>query len=1020
MTTAPQQRTLLAHFDDDAQFIGLRQYKQGADQSLADVFWRVASGVAKAEPLHLQDKYADAFYALMASKKFSPGGRVLAGIGTNHGNALNCFVQAATANPTHTFDGVQELARKLALVTKVGGGNGINLDGFATQTTFTVRDVTGVAYMNAAHADVQDFITSVMRPPNMPDGDKAPVTVRNWTRAVYGPVNADLKLLCRQHGVRVLPSLTDVDGVLIVPDDLGGIMDTARAVALLASDLQTPRIDLSAMRPEGGSIRGSGGTSSGPVSFLAEIFDNFLEWANRGAEHSGPINTVRYIAAPVLRVISQGGTRRGAGMATINADSPHALDFLTAKDLDREASEGDISTFNVSFLVDDAFMAALDSGGYVPAVDYLTGRAAAFIIPDGKYDRAALKAEGVLVELEDYGIGIGEALKAEWLWQEIAQHAWGSGEPGLIFVNRVQEHSALKNMGPRYEIRSTNPCGEIPLTVGEPCDLGAINLAAYVFTNEGGDADFDEHMFRTDVATCVRFLDDVLDVNVFALEDNRVASQDLRRLGLGVMGMADMLIKMGVRYSSQEGRDVVSRVMGTLRDAAVAASEELGRERGVYPLYGRVNYHADSEATLSAYGGPIDHAPRRNVAVLTVAPTGTTSMLMGVSGGIEPIFSPFVWRKIGKDYRALVAPLLVELLEQMPAADRPLDLTVRGDGDRAWDWDLVADALSAAGGSVQALSWVPERVRSVFECAQEISPADHVRMQGAVQVAFDADGHLIGNSLSKTVNLPNSATVQDVKDCYEEAYRTGCKGVTVYRDGSRQFQVLSTSKAADAPVAAPLELSADAAVSATRVQDALAQTGDAFSVTRTDLEVLGGLLTARTAPVKAAPFTRPQRLHGVTDQAKLTDPTSGQRRSFLLTLNHDGQRVQEIILTSGKAGEEVNADSEALGRLASIALQHGVPASVITGTLRGVNGGLYGSYNNRLVGSKADLIAVALDTFKPDVAPAAAPAVTLEPLAPRVGAPVTGGEKCDGCGELSLRREEGCKKCDLCGYSKCG
>lgn len=976
------------HFDDNAQHIARRQYLQEGDGDLSGMFWRIADWVAGAEAPGARQDWAQKYYDLMAEKKFCPGGRVLAGAGTQHGNVLNCFVQGATEHDPSSFEGVMEVARKLALVTKVGGGNGVNLDVYRPRARSSRSDngVRGWVYMSAEHADVQDFIEGLMRPPTQPDGEKQPVAVRNWTRVVYGQAIApELVASARANGVQIVRTLPE--GVQVVPDDMGGIIDAARVVAETAKLGIEPRIDLSAMRPEGAEIKGSGGTSSGPVSFLMEIFDNFIEWANRGGEDSGPINTLRYVYAPVLRVVRQGGTRRGAGMATISIGHPDVLDFLTAKDLDREAAEGDISTFNISILVDTRFWETLEQDGIwaIEAQD----------VP-GKYCLAPQSGEyaGTLSDLperaEDGAKGVpvyGGGIPARWLWDQIAQHAWSTGEPGLIFNDRVNEYSALKNLGQRYEIRSTNPCGEIPLTVGEPCDLGAINLAAYV-----KDSQFDFAAFRADVKTCVRFLDDVLDVNVFALEDNRVASQDLRRLGLGVMGLADALIKMGLRYDSEAGRKAIYDIMSALREEAVNESERLGQERGVYPVYQR-------------HEGQIPHAPRRNVAVLTVAPTGTTSMLMGVSSGIEPVFSPFIWRKIGSEYRALLAPLFVELLETYPAPG--------GMGkDGGWDWDKVTEAVSENHGSVVGLSFIPDALQQVFVCAHDISPVDHVRMQGTVQRAFDDGGQHAANSLSKTINLPNSASVDDVKSAYEEAYRTGCKGITVYRDGSRQFQVLSTSK-----------------------KKAKKEEADTAAQTAESQPAAAVAAAPASAPTQPQPrYERPGRLHGVTDMVKLTDPTSGHRRSFLVTVNHLNGNPVEVMVISGRAGDEANADSEALGRVVSIALQHGVPAQALVHTLRGINGGLYGSYNGRLVGSKADLIAVALDTFQKDlaaaplpplaggsgdVAPGAAPGA---PEAVSAGVSVDGmqKEKCPVCDARAVIREEGCLKCQACGYSKCG
>jgi ribonucleoside-diphosphate reductase alpha chain len=965
-----------ALFDDHARSIAQRQYMQEGDGDVFGMFRRVADWVAIPESEGSRAHWSEQFYRLMAAKRFCPGGRVLAGAGTQHGNVLNCFVQGATAHEPSSFEGVMEVAKKLALVTKVGGGNGVNLDPYRAREGGERGTVRGFAYLSASHPDVEDFIRGLMRPPINPDGEKETVTIRNWTRVVYGAVSPELAALARRHGVMTVRERLGNGSVVEVPDDMGGIIDAGRKAARQAADGVIPHVDLSFLRPEGAPIRGSGGTSSGPVSFLVEIFDNFLEWANLGAERSGPVTTLRYVYSPVLRVVRQGGTRRGAGMATLSIDHPDLLDFLTAKDLDREAAEGDISTFNISILVTEAFWKTLQADGLWPLK--------ASEVP-GKYYPHPLEGPytGTLPDLsEREGDGARPIplyegkVPAKWLWHEIAWHAWATGEPGLIFIDRVNELSALKGLGERYWIRSTNPCGEIPLTVGEPCDLGAINLAAYV---EGGRFDFDE--FRKDVRTCVRFLDNVLEVNVFALEDNREASQKLRRLGLGVMGLADALIKLGLPYSSEAGRGAVAEMMNALREEAIAASEELAKERGPFPLYLEHEEHFRS----------LGIKPRRNVAVLTVAPTGTTSMLMGVSSGIEPVFSPFMWRRIGGQYKALLHPLFVELMEGYPPKG-PFEK------EGKWDWEGLIEAIQANHGTLKGVEGIPEAIQAVFEGAHDVPPLDHVRMQGVVQRAFDAEGYA-ANSLSKTINLPNDASVEDVEAAYTEAYLTGCKGITVYRDGSRQFQVLSVSKEEK-------------------------KTEEARTVA-----VQPALLEAPVPPVKEAGqpvFERTGRLVGYTDMVKLT-AADGTRRSFLVTVNLQGEHPVEVILTSGKAGDEANADSEALGRVISIALQYGVPAEALVKTLRGINGGLYGNYQGRFVTSKADLIAVALETVEAEAKESRRREEVKVPVEATVAhgvgetAPKRGlGGRCPECGGENLVREEGCVKCYSCGYSKCG
>jgi len=1416
-------------FDDHAQAIARRQYFQEGDGDILGMFRRVAREIAKVEKPEDRVYWEEKFYDLMASKRFSPGGRILAGAGTPHGNLLNCFVQGATQYPPESFNGIMEVAKKLALVTKVGGGNGVNLDPYRSKGNRQRQAVRGVAYLSARHPDVADFIRGLMRPPTNPEGEKEEIALKNFVRAVYGEVSPELRDLAERYGVLVVQE--PPPGAIQVPDDMGGIVEAAKAAAALALKGLEPHVDFSLLRPEGAPIRGSGGTSSGPVSFLMEIFDNFLEWAALGGEEAGPVATLRYVYAPVLRVVRQGGclhpdtlvhtdrgtlrlreivdpfrkgwqrhtlsvatdqgwrfspegynngiaptlrivlenglevqgtpnhklkvlredgsrewvelqhlkpgdwviwvldehtgtpvqlapldeplhpnatpirtphllteelafllgflwgegfvsgdriglsvhedepmreeakrlfrelfglelreesksrdksvtlvvrsaplvawlrkngllkgkareldvprairqsprpvlgaflrglfeadgsitagypmlttasrrlaqdvmvllgglgipsklmrynplpgrfskaehyrvrvvtakglerylervgipqgsrfeallatkpdtrresswplphakgllgsllettqagrkgypsphtalrkdllrymrgerqltatgytlvlekahhaglsapefefkeyyvrvasveeggsiltldlsvegnhtylanglvshnTRRGAGMATLSIEHPDLLDFLTAKDLDREKAEGDISTFNISVLVTEAFMKALEEDALWPVTP---------IEVPGKYYPHPLGSTytgqiPALPEREDGAKPVplfGGKVPARWLWHEIAWHAWATGEPGLIFVDRINELSALKGLGPRYQIRSTNPCGEIPLTVGEPCDLGALNLAAYV-----KDGEFQMEEFRRDVHTAIRFLDNVLDVNRFALPDNEEAAKKLRRLGLGVMGLADALIKMGLPYSSEEAREKVYEIMSAMREEAIKASEALAKERGVFPLY-----EAHQE-----YFEALGIRPRRNVALLTVAPTGTTSMVMGVSSGIEPVFSPFVWRRIGGEYKPLLHPLFVELMETYPPHPDY-------EKDGKWDWEKIIAAIQEDGhGSVKNLPFVPEAIRRVFECAHDIHPLDHVRMQGAVQRAFDAEGYA-ANSLSKTINLPNHATVEEVEEAYLEAYRTGCKGITVYRDGSREFQVLTVRK----------------------------------EEKKAEEDKEEAPLASRPAPQAPSPapqsgtpmYERPGRLMGFTDMVKLLSPDGG-KRSFLVTVNMLGGRPIEVILTSGKAGDEANADSEALGRVVSIALQYGVPPEAIVRTLRGINGGLYGTYQGRLVSSKADLIAVALETI-PEVLKGEATAAKAVPGQPRGGyldeltevpalsggslgvwgpqggLALAGATKCPSCGEVALVREEGCYKCQACGYSKCG
>ncbi len=881
----------LAGFDDHARAIAKRQYFQPGDATLEDMFARVASWVAGPEEDDVRADMAERFYDLMVSKRFCPGGRVLAGAATGHGNVLNCFVQDGSPESPATTAWVLRLATKLALVTKVGGGNGLNLDPIHPRRAFTGQSGHLYLTIDPAHDDYDK-----VRSGTFFDLVRGEYVTRGYRAATF----------VERHEA---PSGVKVE---TVGDSVESIWQGGSAMIEGLLRGEDMLLDLSALRPEGTPVQGSGGSSSGPSSFAVEVFDNFAIWASLGgAEFAGPVATLRYVFAPTLRVIRQGGTRRGAGMATISITHPDVRDFITAKDLEREQAEGDISTFNISVLVSDAFM------------------------------RQSVAREG------------GDVL------EEIARHAWQTGEPGLIYVDRINEFNPMREtLG---DIKATNPCGEIPLYPGEPCDLGAMNLAAYVREPGRGMEGFDSQAFRADVGTCVRFLDNVLDVNRFALEDNRAMSMQLRRLGLGVMGLADALIRMGYGYNTDAGRDAVHAMITELREAATEASEALADERGPFPLF--------AESAL--------RTPRRNIAVLTVAPTGTTSMLMGVSSGVEPVFAPFIYRKIGSDYAALVHPLFRELMEEHAAHP---DYAVEG----GWDWEKVVGAVQANHGSVQGLDFVPEEVRRVLRCAHDISPADHVRMQGVVQEAFDG-GKMVANSISKTINLPRHASAQDVFDAYALAFETGCKGITVYRDGSREFQVLSTSADGKAEPGAAEPASAG---SGPEVAEAV---GVADAPPRRSV---------RADRLPSEPlFERPLRLSGFTDAVKLMLP-NGEKRGFFVTVNEQDGLPTEVFIISGKAGDEANADSEALGRVVSIALQYGVPAEALIKTLRGINGGMYGSYHGRLVASKADLLAVALET------------AGAENVLNR-------GKACPDCG-APLRFEEGCQKCENCGYSKCG
>ena len=622
-------------------------------------------------------------------------------------------------------------------------------------------------------------------------------------------------------------------------------------------------------------------------------------------------------------------TRRGAGMATLDVDHPDIFDFITCKDLAREQAEGKIETFNISVLASHAFMAAVRRDADWNLISRVDGR-------------------------------VVRTVRAREIFDAIAEHAWATGEPGLIFIDTVNDFNPMRRaLG---DINATNPCGEVVLYAGEPCDLGAINLAAFVTGRNQGLAGYDFAELERSTQVAVRFLDDVLDVNRFAVEQNRQMSEALRRLGLGVMGLADALIEMGLPYDTEDGRAAVTAILERMRDAAVAASEQLAGERGAFPWHDR------------AEGIP----PRRNVAVLTVAPTGTTSMLFGVSSGVEPVFAPFIWRKIGDDFVPLLSPLFERVARE-----------------RGFLSDELVRQIQANHGSVVGLGEVPEDVQRVFRCAHDVMPEDHVRMQAAVQNAFDGDGKMAMNSISKTINLPNRATVADVRKAYLLAYDLRCKGITVYRDGSRDLQVLSTSSSAGR---------------------AGAVTGRAWG-DRLDL---------------------PRSLGSVRESVRFPDLSGGGKLYVNVGFVEDEgiRRPVEVFLNTKGLGPELQGHLIGYGRLIGEILRLGGSVENVEDALMGIQGvGLLQDQGD-IVRSLPEAIALGIRRASGRGAgPAASPPSPERSGNGRGGnghsrqspAAVAGGQVaevtglgCPECGSEGLRREEGCYQCDVCGYSKCG
>jgi ribonucleoside-diphosphate reductase alpha chain len=477
--------------------------------------------------------------------------------------------------------------------------------------------------------------------------------------------------------------------VLPVQDDLSSIFNAVHDAALIHQSGGGVGYTFSHLRPQNDVVRSTGGVASGPVSFM-QVFDQATE------------------------VIKQGGRRRGANMGVLRVDHPDILTFIHAKD-----QEGVLTNFNLSVAVTDAFMEAVQHDVLFPLRNPRSG-------------------------------DVVRTISARHIMDEIVAAAWRGGDPGVIFLDTINRHNPIPQVG---SIETTNPCGEQPLLPYESCILGSINLARHVRHRA-----IDWPELRRVVRLAVQFLDNVIEVNQYPLSKVAAMSMATRKIGLGVLGWADLLIQLGIPYTDPQALRLAGRLMRTVTHEARQRSVELGSERGSFQYFRGSRWERQGYEAM------------RNATVTTIAPTGTLSIIAGASSGIEPLFAVAYVRQ-GLDGVALpeVNPYF---LQQVQAA--------------GLEPDALLDTLTQQS-SIQHLSELPEALRRVFVTTFDVPPAWHVRMQAAFQRYTD-------NAVSKTVNLPNAATIEDVRTVYGLAYNTGCKGVTVYRDGSRAHQVLYQGK----------------------------------------------------------------------------------------------------------------------------------------------------------------------------------------------------------------------------------
>ena len=472
--------------------------------------------------------------------------------------------------------------------------------------------------------------------------------------------------------------------VLPVEDSLKSIFKAVMDMALIEQSGGGVGFDFSKLRPKGDIVKSTKGVASGPVSFM-RVFD---------------------VATDVIKA---GGKRRGAMMGVLRVDHPDIIEFITAKQ-----KPGVLSNFNISVAIPDEFMEKVENNE-----NY-------WLINPRNNEKV-------------------RKLSAREVWNLIAESAWKSGDPGVIFIDEINRHNPTPEIG---RIEATNPCGEQPLLPYESCNLGSINLSRMV---EDGEINWEK--LRETVRNAVHFLDNVIDANKFPLKEIERMTKANRKIGLGVMGFADMLIKLGIPYNSEKALSLAERLMKFITEEARKKSVELGEERGSFPNF-------DKSIWKDKY-----HA-MRNATVTTIAPTGSISIIAGCSSGIEPLFAISFIRKVLGGKRLFEINPLFELV----AKERGF-----------YNAKLLEEV--AKTGSVQKIDGIPEDVKKVFVTALDISPEWHVRMQAAFQKYTD-------NAVSKTVNLPYEATVEDVRKVFELAWKLKCKGVTVFRYGSKPEQVL--------------------------------------------------------------------------------------------------------------------------------------------------------------------------------------------------------------------------------------
>ena len=779
--------------------------------------------------------------------------------------------------------------------------------------------------------------------------------------------------------------------VLPISDDMGrdsaGIFQSLRDAALIQQTGGGNGFGFSRLRPKGNLVRSSAGQATGPVGFLRVYDKAFGE-------------------------IAQGGTRRGANMAVLRVDHPDVEEFITCK-----TDENAITNFNISVGITNGFMEAVKRDDwwdlFFPDVSK----------PEYKH------FHGTLEQAEKAGlpIKVHKRLRARELFGKIVSQAHHNGEPGVLFLDAMNKSNPVPHL---YQIEATNPCGEQALGPYENCCLGSVNLAQHL----GPDGTVDWHKLRASVALATRFLDDVVQANAYvpAVPQLREAAFNSRRIGLGIMGLGDLMYHAGIRYGSEDGQEFAAQVMEFVRYHAMLTSIDLAKERGSFPtingsIYdpGDMKWKPPEPVFLykSHWGRPkldwelvvngIRQYGIRNADQTTIAPTGTIATVAGCEGyGCEPVFALAYLRHVNDNGKDL------QLTYTSPLFEKAL---IEANVDEENRQEIIEQVM--VQGTCQGLLEVPDHIRYTFVVSQDITAEEHVRMQAAMQAFVD-------NQISKTINFPAEATEDEVATAYQLAWDLGCKGITVYVTGSRQKVVLET------------QATAQQRSKSTREAGESKEGESAGETAR-----IPSLAASVATPDQMALWQKTKKPRPVSLRGYTYSISTPLGKAFV-TINENGEAQPfEVFVNTAKAGSDTAAVSEAIGRLISYILRLASPIppferlKEVRRQLSGIGGGRSLGFGPNRVRSLPDGVAQALNQYlennvevgeeteqgngdqardngngrkdKPEVENVSPEEVSVEHI------PATFGDLCPECGHAALVNEEGCRKCYACGYSEC-